>query len=128
MGGVSRAQRSTQWCAAEPGPLHTELLAVPVLQRTVPLRYTLRRARDTRESWRARKRCGRAFDAPRRGAVDVGTAIELFRNLAQARRQELAGREAVEFLEAHDQRPPLVGIDVVALAVHHQRIVDVNAL
>jgi hypothetical protein len=26
---VSRAQRSTKWCAADPGPLRTELLAVP---------------------------------------------------------------------------------------------------
>jgi len=42
---VSRAQRTTKWCAADPGPSQSE--AVPDQRRTAPLRFTLRRIRDS---------------------------------------------------------------------------------
>src|SRR6266446_6201956 len=42
---VSRAQRSTKWCAADPGPLRS--VAVPDQRRTAALRFALRRVRDT---------------------------------------------------------------------------------
>ncbi|MEA2983150.1 MAG: hypothetical protein QOF09_4973 [Alphaproteobacteria bacterium] len=59
---VSRAQRSTfsaftrvfdalWWCAADPGPSFLKATGVPDQRRTVPLRFTLHRVRDTgRES------------------------------------------------------------------------------
>jgi len=43
---VSRAQRSTKWCAADPGPFQS--VAVPDQRCTAPLRYALHRIRDTR--------------------------------------------------------------------------------
>jgi zinc protease len=42
---VSRAQRSTKWCAADPGSLRT--VAVPDQRCTAPLRCALHRIRDT---------------------------------------------------------------------------------
>jgi hypothetical protein len=46
---VSRAQRATKWCAAEPGPsfLGTKITGVPDQRCIVPLRFTLHRVRDT---------------------------------------------------------------------------------
>src|SRR5229473_5971003 len=43
---VSRAQRSTEWCAADPGPFRS--VAVPDQRRTASLALALRRIRDTR--------------------------------------------------------------------------------
>ncbi len=45
---VSRAQRSTQWCAADPGP--PQSVTVPDQRCTAPLRYALHRIRDTQAS------------------------------------------------------------------------------
>src|SRR5258708_1760794 len=45
---VSRAQRSTKWCAADPGPFQS--VAVPDQRCTAPLCFALHRVRDTR--WR----------------------------------------------------------------------------
>jgi hypothetical protein len=45
---VSRAQRSTKWCAADPGPFQTA--TVPDQRCTAPLRYALHRIRDTQAS------------------------------------------------------------------------------
>src|SRR5262249_27251273 len=45
-GTVSRAQRSTQWCAADPGPSRS--VAVPDQRRTASLSLALHRIRDTR--------------------------------------------------------------------------------
>src|SRR5262249_39517602 len=42
---VSRAQRSTKWCAADPGPPRT--LAVPDQRCTASRRFALHRIRDT---------------------------------------------------------------------------------
>src|SRR3954465_4227756 len=40
-------------CTAKPGPFSSlDFLAIPGLQRTVTLRFTLRCARETRLSWR----------------------------------------------------------------------------
>ncbi len=50
IGHVSRARRSTKWCAADPGPrfeASIKATGVPDQRCTVPLRFTLHRVRDT---------------------------------------------------------------------------------
>ena len=44
---VSRAQRNTSWCAADPGPRFFENNRDPASARTAPLRYALHRVRGT---------------------------------------------------------------------------------
>jgi hypothetical protein len=41
---------------------------------------------------------------------------------------ELSRRKPVELLEAHDERPPLVRVDAVALAFHEEALLHVHAL
>jgi drug/metabolite transporter (DMT)-like permease len=50
-----------------------------------------------------------------------------FRNLTELGALQLFRRETIKLLEAHDQRPPFVGVDAVGLALHHHLRMRVHA-
>ncbi|MCP2127302.1 hypothetical protein ABH991_003398 [Bradyrhizobium ottawaense] len=45
---VPRTQRSTKWCAAEPGPIHPHRAVPPLGPGSAQQRFALQRVRDTR--------------------------------------------------------------------------------
>ena len=53
--------------------------------------------------------------------------VHRFRNLAEFGALQLFGRQPVELLKAHDQRPPFVGIDAVGLSFHHDARMRMHA-
>ena len=60
---------------------------------------------------------GHAKSSGAPGPLEIRALVERLRYLRQAGCVRLLIGEAIEFLEAHDQRPPFVGIDPVRVAV-----------
>ena len=103
---VSRAQRSTKWCAADPGPLRS--VAVPDQRCTASLRYALHRVRDTQ--------CPRPHSSPlftfqtahlayrsiasQRGQVQMRFAVEIFSGKAPRIRFTRSGLRSAKSLTA----------------------------
>src|ERR1039458_8389761 len=71
------------------------------------------------------KRWG-AYGCRSRPSSVCRSAVERFGNLGQLGRPKLARGEAVEVLEAHDQRSPRVGVDAVRLGQNVLIGVDAN--
>ena len=91
---VSRAQRSTKWCAADPGPLRTELWAVPDQRCTAPLCYALHRIRDTGV------KLARSGAPQTRSRVYPTSALKV----RKSGKPDLRGPLRTEFLAVPDQR------------------------
>ena len=60
-------------------------------------------------------------------AIDVRSTIHRLGNFGEGGRVQ-PGTESVEMLEAHDQRPPCVGVHTVRIAVEQDAVMEMNAL